>query len=88
MNFYSDELDFLKNQLLKVPYVTNIDEWNAIDIFFSDNRNIDQEKSNDQDFLDNKIYKSGNETYAISFDARYAIESLEDNSQIKLIYLN
>lgn len=87
IDFFSDEFESLKSELLKLSYVSHSDESEAIDIFFLRNNKIDLDKSDDQDFLDNKIYKSYDGTYAISFDSRYAIESLRDNKQIILISL-
>ena len=83
LTIFDDELDYLVPEFARPAYVHQPDSV-IVEIFFTEERQFNPELSNDQDFLDNWIYLSTDGLYAISFDARYAIESLRTNKEFVL----
>lgn len=82
-----EETSLLKNELLKIDYLEHSLETNGIDIFFTSSRDIDLPNSADQDFGNNRVYKSANGMYAISFDTQQVISSLKSTYQNELTFL-
>jgi len=83
LTIFDDELDYLVPEFARPAYVHQPDSV-IVEIFFTEERQFNPELSNDQDFLDNWIYLSTDGLCAISFDARYAIESLRTNKEFVL----
>lgn len=82
MIFSAGEVDFLIPKLAKPQYV----EWTlgstAIEIFFTDEKTYSPSLSADQGFFGNRIYKSDDGTYAMSFGAKYVLDSLKSSNTI------
>ena len=84
MSFLTNEFDDLLLQIKKLRYVS-LPGSDILEVFFTDGREYDPDISDDQDLLDNRLFRSSDGTYAITFDPSYAIESLRDNREIALI---
>jgi hypothetical protein len=72
----ADELEFLCNAIAQLPYVVVDPQINSIELYFSDDRSIDESVSNDQEFGDNRLFKSASGTFALSFNASEVLNSL------------
>jgi len=62
----SSETEFLSDYAEQPPYV-QIDPSRYLEIYFSENREISQQRSSDQDFLYDGIFRSDDGQYAIGF---------------------
>ncbi len=84
LTIFDEELDYLVPELARPNYVQEIIDSVGVEIFFTDERQYNPDYSDDQDFMDNRIYQSADGGLAISFDAEYAIESLKANQALTL----
>lgn len=84
LTILDEELDYLVPELARPDYVEELPRSVGIEIFFSEERNYNDRNSDDQDFMDNWIYRSDDGTYAISFNAQYSIDSLKSNPAVQL----
>jgi hypothetical protein len=80
----ADELQFLCNSVAQLPYVVVDSQIKSIELYFSDDRSIDESASNDQEFGDNRLFKSTSGTFALSFNASEVIDSLTPEPQATL----
>ncbi len=85
LTIFDDELDYLVPELARPNYVQQLPDSFGVEIFFTKERQYNPDFSNDQDFMDNWIYRSDDGLLAISFNAQYAIDSLRTNNKIVLV---
>ena len=80
----ADELDFLCNAVAQLPYV--VVDWRikSIELYFSGDRSVDEGASNDQEFGDNRLFKSASGTFALSFNASAVIGSFDAEASSKI----
>jgi hypothetical protein len=82
------ELDFLCNAVADLPYVEVDWKIKSIALYFSDDRGVDESTSNDQEFGDNKLFKSASGTFALSFNVSQVIGSFSAQAASKLSSLD
>lgn len=80
----ADELTFLFRAVAHLPYVAVNWQTKAIALYFSQDRSIDESVSNDQDFGDNRVLKSAQGRFAISFNAGPVIGSLTADAATRI----
>lgn len=77
-----EDVDFLFEVIRSFEYIEIAADNNSFNIYFSDERHIDESKSDDQSFGDNKVYKSESGEYLISFNATGVKELFSYNSAL------
>lgn len=80
LRYWPDDTTFLLDVVRGFPYVVVPQNNFYMEIYFSTNRDVDLEKSGDQDFLYDKVFASDTGEYLICFDT-----SLLSDSQVKEI---
>lgn len=70
-----DELNSLRIAITHLPYVLTHTKQNGIEVYFSDERCFVESFSDDQDFGNNRVYRSETGRFALSFNADRAINS-------------
>lgn len=78
------ELEFFCNAVAHLPYVEIDWQIKSIALYFSDDRSIDESTSNDQEFGDNKLFKSASGRFALSFNVRQVIGSFSAQAASKI----
>ncbi len=78
-----EEFSFPYATVRVLPYVEIDSEEKSVCLFFSDERSFEESLSDDQDFGNNRMYKSDTEEYAISFDADRVMDSFSAEVQRK-----
>jgi hypothetical protein len=63
-----DGLEFLGHALVHLPYVEVNEQIRSIEFYFTDDRGVDESVSDDQDFGSNRLFKSQDGVFAISFN--------------------
>jgi|GEM_PF-4489811 len=63
------ELEFLCDAIEHLSYIVIEPKTKILSLYFSDDHGAEQYSSDDQDFGDNRVYKSDAGEYAISFNA-------------------
>jgi len=64
-----EEMRFLSDQLGQFSYVAVTEQGKQVAIYLSDDRQVDEEKSADQNFATNKVYSTDDGEWAIAFRA-------------------
>jgi len=88
LTIFDEEFDYLTSEIAHLNYVKRLSDSVGFEIYFTDKTQYNIDVSDDQDFMDNRIYRSADGTLAISFNAQYSINSLRNNNLLQFFKID